>query len=791
VTTKSPSRLRRVLGASVVAGVVAGGTFALADGASAYRPGHHQAASSCRLGNGVKHVISLVFDNVHFARDNPNVPSDLEQMPHLLHFLENNGTVLSNLHTPMIAHTADDSLSIYTGLYGDRHGQPLSNSYKTFNPDGTTDPAASFAYWTSPVVDTASSPASGHDTLPTMAYSPTTPAKHTNTGQQTPAPWVPFTRAGCNVGDFSTANMVLENTGQDIKTVFGANSPEAQQLAADPDSFKDNEVADYIGVAVHCAKAAATCADAKAVKYGQTSPSSSASADQLPTEPGGYHGYQGLFGARYVAPVLGQGTPNKSHDGYPVTNSSGNLVDLNGNEIDGAFTSPARPGFPGFSPTPAQSLAYMADMQESGIPVTYGYISDMHERKATTTGTCTTATATKSGNPVGPGDSCYVSNAKAYDGAFQKFFERLQQDGITPANTLYLISAEENDQFAGANVGRASQPTPAGCDGVTVACNYAAGQIGELQANIKGLLSTTQSATTQFDIEPQGASIYVHGQPAADNAGVRQLERDTAAMTADNPYSGVTGQHIVNYQAGQAEQRILHMQTSDPLRTPTYSLFPVPDYYFSTSGPNVSINSGFAWNHGYYSPNIDVTWGAFAGPGVAANGVDGPQPVDSNEASDPNSTNTVPQASQDGTYVDEVDLRPTLLHLAGLTDDYPTDGAVVSDVLSRPRHALSAVQRLAVAYRQLNSSVGAFGTDTLIASTNALKSGSTSSDSTYTRVEDALAYLADKRDALATKIKGVLADAAAGHSASRGRVRTLTDKADKLIRAAQHLAASS
>ncbi len=489
MTTKSSPRVRRVLGASLVAGVVAGGTFAVAQVASADRPAARPAGAACHLGNGVKHVISLVFDNVHFARDNPNVPSDLQQMPHLLHFLENNGTVLSNVHTPMIAHTADDSLSIYTGLYGDRHGQPLSNSYKTFNPDGTTDPAASFAYWTSPVVDTASTPASGHDTRPTMAYSPTTPAKHTNTGQETPAPWVPFTRAGCNVGDFSTANMVLENTSQDIKTVFGPNSPESQQLAADSDPYKDNEIADYIGVAVHCAKHAATCADAKAVKYGQTTPSATARPDRLPTEPRGYHGYQALFGARYVAPVLGQGTPNKTHDGYQVTNSSGNLVDLNGAEMDGQYTS-ARPGFPGFSPTPAQSLAYVADMQESGIPVTYGYISDMHERKAGTSG-CTTATATNSGNPIGPGDSCYIDNAKAYDDAFQKFFERLQQDGITPANTLYMISAEENDQFAGANVGRATQPTPAGCDGVTVRCNYAAGQVGELQANIKGLLSTT------------------------------------------------------------------------------------------------------------------------------------------------------------------------------------------------------------------------------------------------------------------------------------------------------------
>ena len=96
-------------------------------------------SSACQLGNGVKHVVSLVFDNVHFFRDNPNVPSDLEQMPHLLNFLKSNGTVLSNVHTPLIAHTADDSLTIYTGLYGDRHGQPVSNSYKTYNPDGTTD----------------------------------------------------------------------------------------------------------------------------------------------------------------------------------------------------------------------------------------------------------------------------------------------------------------------------------------------------------------------------------------------------------------------------------------------------------------------------------------------------------------------------------------------------------------------------------------------------------------------------------------------------------------------------
>jgi hypothetical protein len=747
------------------------------------------SASSCQLSNGVQHVISIVFDNVHFSRDNPNVPSDLEQMPHLLNFLKSNGTVLSNTHTPLIAHTADDSLTIYTGLYGDRHGQPVTNSYKTYNPDGTTDPAASFAYWTSPVDDTAKpAPTPGHDTAPTMAYSASVPATSVNTGQQTPAPWVPFTRAGCSVGDFSTANMVLENTNVDLPTVFGTNSPEVAQYNADPSSFKDPETADYVGVAVHCAQGDAVCANAQAVKFGQTTPSPSAVTDSLPTEPGGYQGYQALFGHKYVAPQLGAGTPSLTHNGYPVTDAAGNLTDLNGNPLINSFAN--KPGFPGFSPTATQSLAYLADMQESGIPITYGYISDVHERKPGTSG-CTTVSATANGRPLGPGDSCYLTNTAAYDAAFNTFFQRLAADGITPANTEFVISAEENDQFAGANIGRATQPTPAGCDGVTVACNYTPTQIGELQANIKGLLSTTASSGTAYDIEPQGASIYVHGQPTASDPAVRQLQRDTAAMTGDDPYTGVANEKITNYQAGATEQRILHMQTSDPLRTPTYSLFPKPDYFFSTSGPNVSINNGFAYNHGYYSPNIDVTWSSLVGPGVAVSGVDGPQPAAGNQPSDPNSTRTVPQASTVGTWVEETDLRPTLLHLAGLTDDYPTDGRVISQALSNPSGALQDTEALAVAYQQLNSSVGEFATNTLIADSAALASGSASDDSAFTHEQHTLSVLADARDRVAAKMKDVLNAAAAGDAPSHGQVTSLQMQARALIMASERLAAGT
>src|SRR5438105_1501262 len=145
-----------LLGTLGLAGTSIAATGAAASAASAAKTADTASTSSCHLGNGVKHVVTIMFDNVHYFRDNPNVPSDLEQMPNLLNFFTNNGTFLSNNHTPLIAHTADDILTTFTGLYGDRHGMPISNSYQAYNANAVkdTDPAGSFAYWTDPVFDT-------------------------------------------------------------------------------------------------------------------------------------------------------------------------------------------------------------------------------------------------------------------------------------------------------------------------------------------------------------------------------------------------------------------------------------------------------------------------------------------------------------------------------------------------------------------------------------------------------------------------------------------------------------
>ncbi len=702
------------------------------------------AAGSCRLGNGVKHVINITFDNVHFFRDNPNVPSDLEQMPTLLHFLESNGTVLSNMHTPLIAHTAEDSLAIYSGLYGDRHGQPVSNTYHTYKPDGTVENDTSFVYWTSPVITSARVP-STNDTQPSMAYSPTVPVTPVGPGQKAPIapePWVAWNKAGCSVGAFSTANMVLENTG-DISTVFNpppTGTPAELQTA-------------YIGEAIHCGLGDVSCETANGAVPDMPPPAN---------HPGSAT-FKALFGAENISPVLAANAHPPAP--YRVADNAGNLVDLDNREIADAA---GNPGFPGFNPTATQSLAELAAMQEAGIPVTYGYISDIHERKPWSTN-CTTATATGVGNALGPGDACYVENAQRYDQSFKKFLDRLARDGITPKNTLFVIGAEENDHFAGANVGRADHPNdPPDCDGVTVPCRYAPGQVGEVQASLPGLVQAERGNTTPFFVEPQGATIYVTNQnhqavsPPADDPAVRQLERDTAAVTANNPHSGVQGEKVVNYQAGATEQRILHLMTADPQRNPTFTLFPKPDYYLDPFGITcgtstnpaadcVKVTPPFAWNHGYYSPDIDITWSSFVGPGVKRLGVDGPRPADSPQVKDPDGGGLVPQYSKRGTWADETDVRPTMLHLTGLADDYVMDGRVLTQILERRN--LRRLQELGGCYKQLNAGVGRFGTDTLLASTRALASGSAGDDSVYARTDAALSALGNARDALAQKIK--------------------------------------
>ena len=666
---------------------------------------------TCQLNSAhgqIQHVINIQFDNTHFTRDNPNVPSDLEQMPNLLNFIEGNGVLLSNHHTPLISHTATDILTSFTGVYGDRMGVPVSNSFRYFTPTGSTSLGVSFAYWTDPIFDPTTSVPT--DTKFNML---------TADGKNAPAPWVPYTRAGCNVGQVATANTVLENIATDIPTVFGANSPQAAEVNSNP----GQAFADFVGIGVHCALGNSLCA--------------SGQADLLSQEPGGYSGYKALFGHTYVAPKL---------------NPTGPVTDLNGNVIQDLQGHIGFPGFDGMAAT--VSLSYVAQMQEHGIPVTYAYISDAHD-------------AHPSGPSFGPGQAGYVAALKAYDAAFGKFFKRLANDGINQSNTLFVFTADEGDHFAG---GPAS---PAGCDGVTTPCTYA--KIGEVNANYAGLLATEQGITTAFKVHSDSApTVYITGNPSRTDAVTRTFERATSQLTAVSPITGSTDT-ITKFLADPVEMKALHMITSDPARTPTFTLFADPNYFLFAAAPNcnspcVTEQPGFAWSHGDVQPEIVTTWLGLVGPGIDTIGVD--------------ST----------TWSDHTDIRPTLMVLLGLKDDYSHDGRALTEEFSgwaRPAATKKAdgYVKVAQTYKQLDAAVGEFGLATLAASTRAIESGNSVDDSTYTSLENQLGSLITQRNALAAQMIGVLEGAEFdGKPISESQAQLLVSQGQALIAEAQSLA---
>jgi hypothetical protein len=685
------TRLMKGLTAGVlVLGVISVPSAASAASRGAARPA---APASCTLGNresSIKHVIYIQFDNVHYTRDQPNVPSDLEQMPNLLNFITGNGTLITHEHTPLIAHTADDIVTSESGLYGSNQGIPIANEYHYYIPSGPTHQAGSFAYWTDPIVD--------YDTgLASKPVGDTTTTLIGQNGKTPPAPWVPYTRAGCDFGSAAAANTELENTLPDVPLVFGANSPEATEAQNPNPQVQSKAAADFMGLSVHCALGSAICA------HGGV-------ADLLRDEPGGYHGYQALFGSRFIQPVISPSGPVRDLDGNVIKDSSGNI------------------GFPGYNGMIGPvGLAYTLDMQTHGIPVTFTYLSDLHDNWVTGAG-------------MGSGTPAYESQLQRENAAFGTFFKGLAAAGITKANTLFVITADEGDHFVG------SSPAPANCNGVTVACSYS--NVGEVDGNLTGLLAA-KGISTPFDVQADSApSIYVHGQPGRTSSAVRAMERTAAGLAGDDLATGRTVK-LTNYLADPVEMRLLHMITGDPKRTATFALFAHPDFWLS-SGPAECGSSCFsqpsgsdAWNHGGVAPEINTTWLGLVGPGVADEGVN------------------------DSIWSDHTDIQPTMLALLGLADDYAPDGVVLSeaiDAAALPPAMLTkheTLVRLAGVYTQLEAAVGEFGLDTLAASTRALASDSPG-DITYNTTETELIKLGAARDALAAQMQAVLLGAEFG-----------------------------
>jgi hypothetical protein len=549
---------------------------------------------------------------------------------------------------------------------------------------------------------------------------------------------VPYTRAGCNFGAVGTANIELERIAN-VATVYGAGSPEAIQASDTSDNGQAKTTADFIGVAIHCAKGAALCGT-----------SNRGVADALPAEPGGYTGFNGLFGHKYVAPQISASLPMTDLDGNVIANSA----------ADGT----QYPGFPGFNGTKAAvSLAYVAAMQEHGVPITTAYISAAHEKVDT---------------GLGPGDPVYEQNLRRYDEAFGKFFARLAADGINKSNTLFIITADENDQFVGVG------PSNPGCNGVVVTCTYDPTRLGSVEVALDTLLQQ-HGITTGFGLKGDSApDYYVDGNPGPNDPMVRQMERVAGTLMVVNPLTGKT-ERLADFMADRAALRALHMVTSDPLRTPTFTQFNKPDYEGVAGGLDcgtptdtvIQCQAIETWHHGDIQPQITTTWLGLVGPGVRHLGVN----------------NQV--------WSDHTDTRPTTLALVGLRDDYRHDGRVLLDVLDRNavkvRGNREALIALGHVYKQLDAPVGAFGTAVVSADTRAVIGGTPSDDSRYVDFERKLTSLTNDRDTLARQISVILESAAFGsgeddhanwQAEGSGSVKKLLRQANAILDRANNLA---
>ncbi len=385
----------------------------------------------------VSHVVVIGMDNYHL--------DDIQaHMPNLWNFLSHSALSADSHHPDLPTKTAPDFSSIASGQYPHHHGA-INNTFLT--PGSPPESRVGFAYWE-------------------------------NLARRSPAPflsdppWLPFNRAGWDVGAVGFEGLVLE-TREEVNA----------HLGRPPDSPLDNAARDqYWGIAIH--------------RKNGTAAFGTAEIPEIKKEfPKGWE--QGWAG------------PPRKHA--------------------------------------ATTLRMTTLMQAAGIPITFSYVENVHGR-------CT----------VGAQPPCqfdlladtFVDLLEADDVAFGKFFDDLAALGITPANTLFVITTDEGDHYL-----------PDFARSV---------DMGDLQPAVLG----------------SNALFY-----AAD---------------ADRLAAELAARPGVNFVATRNAMRALHIADGSDARTPTFMAFSDPDSTFTRG----VCRTCFRWNHGNIDPDITDIWIALRGPGI-------------------------------------------------------------------------------------------------------------------------------------------------------------------------------
>jgi len=234
--------------------------------------------------------------------------------------------------------------------------------------------------------------------------------------------------------------------------------------------------------------------------------------------------------------------------------------------------------------------------------------------------------------------------------------------------------------------------------------------------------------------------------------------------------------------------KALHMITADSGRTAGIVGFGAEDHFisispsidpsFKDSGCNefpssadgvttdqaTCLSKSFIWLHGNFAPDVDNTWAALIGPGVRNKGVDS------------------------RTWADHTDLRPTLMTLTCLADNYTHEGRTLVEDLQDSalpatlgHNGLDAFIEAGQVFKQINAPVGAFGQAAISISTIAIKSNN---DAMYGGLEQALTDLVSARDAVAGPLAQRLDAAATCDSTSPPHARPSDPNLTGTLRAA-------
>ena len=594
---------------------------------------------------------------------------------------------------------------------------------------------------------------------------------------------------------------------------------------------------DFEGLAIHCS-------EADSAPGGKCSSANGGAPDVLPDEPGGYTGFNALFGAVNINPLLtGQldrPLPRVKLHARPATRPrragnwqappvydvfAPNATDTGGRAVTvhnlDASTLPAPPtsyspgvtptsqildedgqaGFPGFDGMEANNALGIHGCDAGGRNPGHLHLHLGRPRR-----------------PVRRESRQRVRSGRARSRASVAGVQR-GVHGVLPAagsrrdqqpNTVFLVTVDEGDHYDG------STPLNPGCNGVTVACEYDTAEaggaafgtpgytrnVGEVDTSLPGLLKTLNPTQTipsfGFDFDDAPALVVPNQssptgpRPGPNDPTVRTLERDISSAQEFNPIVGHNVPITVN-MADENEETILHMVNADPNREPTLTLFGDPSFFFQSScdsgastAPGCPLQgNGFAWNHGDIQPEIATTWQGWVGPGIRNLG----------------ETSSI--------WTDHTDARPTLMTVLGLHDDYSWDGAAIAQIIGsthsgwgwwgRGESALPWTIRanergyedLDAAYKQLNAPFGEFGLNTLDADTSALASNSPR-DASYADTTSQLQACESKRTSLVGQIQTVLQAAESGRApVSSWQAFYLVEQADRLINDAKKLAGAS